>query len=222
MTFPASQPPMARLPLRDELFLLGHDDDTGACHLHPTTLAIGLAGAALIDLWQARRITVEGGNILVLAREPVGEPLTDAALTAIQQANKKPTVRGWLRWCAEDYYERSRASLITVGILRRSTRRRLGLLKTETYELTNMAWSVRPRAQLRYVVAGHERPDSQSAALAGLVDVLGLGPFLYVGQPTDTLRRVLRELLDRHHPAVREITAAIDAAIGDIAVAVYR
>ena len=30
-----------RLPLRDELFLLGHHDDTGQPHVHRQTLALG-------------------------------------------------------------------------------------------------------------------------------------------------------------------------------------
>src|SRR5205814_5611412 len=87
---------LARLPLHAELFLVAHDDDTGRPHINEQSLAIGLAGAILLELWFARRVEIgwtldiaarrwvpQPGRIAVVNDGPVFEPLFDAALAAI-------------------------------------------------------------------------------------------------------------------------------------------
>jgi hypothetical protein len=42
--------PRSVLPLHAELFLLAHDDDTGALLINQQSLELGLAGALLLEL----------------------------------------------------------------------------------------------------------------------------------------------------------------------------
>ncbi|SCG60457.1 GOLPH3/VPS74 family protein [Micromonospora humi] len=221
------------LPLRDELFLLCHNDDTGQPHIHRRALALGMAGAVLIDLFLAGRIALTdttgdagpagGQRIRPHLDRPVGDLIADTALTSVRYADPVPTVRGWLAWFADDLYERARAGLHAGGILHRATRRRLaGLARTETYLATDTKWAVVARARLRYLAAGRDQPDNHTAALAGLVAVLGLTEHLYLGEDTTTLTAHLRAIAAQHHRPVRDITAAVDAAVGDLATATYR
>ncbi|MFC3499846.1 GPP34 family phosphoprotein [Micromonospora krabiensis] len=219
----------ARLPLRDELFLLGHDDDTGQPHLHRHALAVGLAGAVLIDLFLAGRITItpHGGPVgeqrpRARSVHPVGDLITDSALTAVRSPSS-PTLRAWLRDFPHDLYERTRAGLVAAGILRQTSRRRLGgLVRADTYLVADTKWPVIARARLRYLATGREQPDDHTAALAGLVAVLGLSPYLYLDHDTAALASRLRAVADQHYRPVQTITAAVDAALGDLVTATYR
>ncbi|MET7710310.1 GPP34 family phosphoprotein [Micromonospora sp. NPDC005413] len=222
-----------QLPLRDELFLLGHDDDTGHPHVHRRTLALGMAGAVLIDLFLAGRVTLDPNEttrpastpqLRLRIDRPVGDLIADTALASIRYAH--PTgagVKPWLRDFADDLYERTRAGLLAAGILHHHTRRRLaGLIRADTYLPTDTKWTVVPRARLRYLAAGREPPNDRTAALAGLVAVLGLTPHLYLDEDTTALTAHLTAIADQHYRPVRDITAAVDAVVGDLATAAYR
>ncbi|SCF19215.1 Golgi phosphoprotein 3 (GPP34) [Micromonospora viridifaciens] len=221
-----------RLPLRDELFLLGHNDDTGHPHIHRQALAVGLAGAVLIDLFLAGRLVLDphddtrpaGERWLRLhSDQPVGDLIADSAIAAIRYGRTAPPVKVFLRRFADDLYERTRAGLVAAGILRHSTRRRFGgLARTDIYLATDTKWPVVARARLRYLARGRERPDNHTAALAGLVATLGLAEHLYLDDDTTTLTARLKAVADQHHQSVRDITAAVDAAVGDLATATYR
>ncbi|MEV4716675.1 GPP34 family phosphoprotein [Micromonospora noduli] len=223
---------MPQLPLRDELFLLGHNDDTGQPHIHRQALALGMAGAVLIDLFLAGRVALgdpdddirPAGDQWIRLRldRPVGDLVADTAIASVRFANPAPTLRGWLSWFAEDLYERTRAGLHAGGILHRTSRRRLGgLARTEVYLATDSKWAVVARSRLRYLAAGREPPDNHTAALAGLVAVLGLTTHLYLDD-TNAVTAQLRAIAEQHHRPVRDITAAVDAAVGDLATAAYR
>jgi hypothetical protein len=243
---PATGPDrFARLPLRAELYLIAHDDDRGTPHIHPHTLAVGLAGAILLELWLARRVwpgwrydPAHGrwlpcpGHVTVVDPSALGDPLADAALASLRHAGyavrRHEQLRTWLRqFAATDLYERVRANMVTVGVLRRTNRRRYGLTRTDAYTAADGAWAVRARARIRSVVHVRQQPgtpaqppDPQCGALCGLVDVLELADCLYAPDLTTTaLRRCLRRVADEYDPAIREVLAAVDAGRGDLAVA---
>ncbi|MFJ1537544.1 GPP34 family phosphoprotein [Micromonospora chalcea] len=219
-----------RLPLRDELFLLGHNDDTGQPHIHRQALALGMAGAVLIDLFLAGRIILDGDTrpagdqrVRLHIDRPVGDLIADTAITGIRYTHPAPPLRAWLRGFADDLYERTRAGLLAGGILRHTSRRRLGgLVRAEVYLATDTKWAVVARARLRYLAAGREQPDNHTAALAGLVAALGLTGHLYLDDDITAVAARLRTITDQHHRPVRDITAAVDAAVGDLATAAYR
>lgn len=143
-----------QLPLRDELFLLGHDDDTGQPHVHRRTLALGMAGAVLIDLFLAGRVTLDPNEttrpapiaqLRLRIDRPVGDLIADTALASIRYAHPTATVKPWLRDFADDLYERTRAGLLAAGIMHHHTRRRLaGLIRADTYLPTDTKWTVVP------------------------------------------------------------------------------
>jgi hypothetical protein len=226
---------LARLPLRAELYLVAHDDERGAAHVHPRVLAVGLAGAVLLELWLAGRVYpgwrfdpgtarwVPGpGQLAVVLPHAVGDPLTDAALAVVRSVRRSSPpehqLRDWLRQFAfTDPYERVRADMVAAGVLRRTSKRRYGVAR-DRYLAADGAWAVRARARIRSAatVAG---PDRQCMALCGLVDVLELVPYLYSPELTaGRFRRWLDRAMREEYLAVREVVTAIDASRGDLAV----
>ncbi|MBM0240161.1 GPP34 family phosphoprotein [Micromonospora sp. ATA32] len=219
-----------RLPLRDDLFLLGHDDDTGHPHVHRQNLALGLAGAVLIDLYLAGRVTLDPNDDIRPASHqrihphidrPVGDLIADAATASIRHTH--PLLRWWLRGFSDDLYDRTRAGLVAGGILRHHTRRASAASSapTPTCPPTANGRSL-ARSRLRYIATGREQPDNHTAALAGLVADLGLTSHLYLDDDTTTLTSRLKAIAAQHYQPVRDIAAAVDAAVGDLATAAYR
>src|SRR5690349_21450491 len=94
---PTGPQPTVRLPLRAELYLLAHDVDTGRPYVNEQSLAVGLAGAILLELWLAGRIAIgfsydlirsqwrqDPGRLTIVHADSLGDPLTDAALATIR------------------------------------------------------------------------------------------------------------------------------------------
>jgi hypothetical protein len=226
---PTTSAERPHLSLPDELYLLGHDDDTGQPHIHTTTLAIGLAGAVLIDLYLAGEVTITSGTAMC---PPQGQHITLATARrhgpttvtarALYGATVTPALKPWLRGFALKLHDDTRDRLVAAGILRRATRRRLGgLLRADTYLPTHYKWPVIARARVRYLAVDQQRPDDHSAALAGLVTALRLERHLYVSLDDREVRACLHAIAAGHYRPVRDILAAVDATIGDLATATY-
>jgi len=84
---------MTELLLTEEVFLLGHDDESGKNRMTDRTAA--LAGALLLDLALADLIEVEGKKIVPGAGRPEHALLADA-LQAITAEKKHRSVSTWL------------------------------------------------------------------------------------------------------------------------------
>jgi hypothetical protein len=208
-----------------------------------------LAGALLLELWFTSRIYIgwafdyrqqqwreAPGQLMVVKPGPTANPLTDAALAAVERVVRihagGDQLRAWLRgFAASDLRERVQANMIMVGLLRRTqVRRYAGLVRTETYLPVHERYAVRARAHVRDAVAYQERqgrhrtpPDDQTVALCGLTAALELAEFLYDGRSTRELTEWLRYVVDQHDEAtVSAVVTAVDAGRGDLAVAAMR
>src|SRR5207244_288991 len=142
-------------------------DEHGTPHIHLPSLNIGLAGAVLVELVMAERITLRSGTICVYDRAGVGEPLLDATRTAIESERGQRLLPIWLRWIAEDIYERTTGALIAGGIVVREVSRRHLKGRRETYRPTDPLAASRARGAVSYAVRGHDSPDWQCVALCG-------------------------------------------------------
>ena len=237
----------AELPLHAELYLLAHDDDTGERHINEQALAIGLAGALLVELVLSENIVVgwvfddydhqwheRPGQLFIARHGPTGSPLLDAALAAINRIvyaqPRGEHLRIWMQsFAANDLYERVHAAMVTAGVIRRTIRRRYGgLVKTETYLPVEVAYPTRVRTRVRDAIVFHEpskyrppaAPDDDSVALCGLTLALELTEFLYRNQPNREINDWLQVVVDRHgNDAISAIIRAVDAGRGDVAVA---
>jgi hypothetical protein len=240
--------PRSVLPLHAELYLLAHNDDTGALLINQQSLELGLAGALLLELAFAEHVAVgydydefrgqwrpRPGGLTVCQPPPGGNTLWDAAVSAIGQSRHRgdEQLRTWLRsFASADLYERARAALVAAGLLQRTRRRRLaGLITADAYLPVHYGFAVRARARIRDAVAHHAQsaryrptpPNDASAALCGLVSVLELAEFLYDAMPTDELTTWLALVADRqNHTAITAVVQAVDAGRGDLAVAAIR
>ncbi|NJP98209.1 GPP34 family phosphoprotein [Nonomuraea sp. FMUSA5-5] len=182
---------MDRLPLHHDLYLIGHDQ-AGRPLIHASSLAFGLAGAALLDL-------------LLAGRPAPADP----------RAELKRAV-------ADAVYDRTREELLASGVLVRVSGRRMGVLPYTRYQLADIASVVRASSGVRSAVEGWKPPDARCAGLCGLVAVLRLEAELYLDQPASRLVARLREIAAAAGPPVTALVEIVDTLVAEAAVAVYR
>ncbi|MEV4356687.1 GOLPH3/VPS74 family protein [Nonomuraea sp. NPDC004186] len=202
---------MNRLPLHEDLYLIAHDQ-SGKPLIHQSSMALGLAGAVVLELAVSGRVTVADGRATV-SRPPAGD-------TPVSLADGD--VRLLIKKAANGLYDRTREALVASGVLVRVSRRRLGMLPYTRHQLADIASVVRASSGVRSAVEGWKPPDARCAALCGLVAVLRLESELYLDQPANRLVGRLREIASAAPPVVGELVAVVDTLVGEAAVAVYR
>ena len=119
--------PAVRFSLRDQLYLLAHDDETGRPIAHLPSLSLGLAGAIVLDLYLGRRIRVDHDYLVIHDPRPCGDAIADHA-TAELAAKEYALLTPWLYWLADDLYESLTRYLVATGVLTTVRGRRLGVL----------------------------------------------------------------------------------------------
>jgi hypothetical protein len=203
---------MRQMPMREDLFLLAHDD-AGKLLIPEANLGAGLAGATLIGLLLGGKVGVGDGRLDVLDDKPSGDAEADATLDAIA-ANTAPCgPRAWVSWISHGAYERVGDAMVEAGLVRRQVVRRLGfvpLARTVTVDPEDL---VRVRSRVRFAVHGKDLPDAETAALCGLVRVLRLESSLLLSMPTADLLLALERMTEGNDITVRQVTYAVEAVI---------
>lgn len=217
-----------RLPVRDELFLLSHDE-SGKPLIHVPSLSAGLAGALLIDL--ALRGLIDGthGRIGAWQRDQtgdrapgiIGEGMEGQALAEIRSVGSSRTAYDWIMTWHPGFYDRVCAEMVTVGVLMAKTSRKFGLVPVTRHVPTQDVFVTRARGALRRTVTGVVQPDAGYAALCGLLFVLQLEGSLHLSTGSAELRKQLFAIADRHTPTIREVLSAVDKAVGELATAAF-
>lgn len=212
---------MYSLWLRDELFLVGHDE-AGKPVVHEASLGAGLAGAMLLDLVFAGRLRVAHQRVAVVDRRPTGDAAGDSVVDAVARGIAPPGVRAVVGWLGQDAYERSAATLIAAGLLRKVVSRRLGLVPVTRYQVVDEPVVIRVRARLRAVVHGRELPDAPTAALGALVRVVRVDSQLYSSlAPNEVLTR-LDTIAGGLDLGLRQIIGAVDGLVAANALSAFR
>jgi len=198
--------------LRDELFLLAHDDG-GKLLVAEPIIGAGLAGATLVDLLLAGRVAVAHGRLDVIDSATTGDEEDDATLTAIA-ANSEPCgPRAWVSWISHGAYERVADALAQAGVVERTTTRRLGLLPVTRCLPVKPDDLVRVRSRVRYALHSRDLPDQETGALCGLLRVLRLEASLLLSMPTSELLLALERMASGNHVTVRQVTNAVETVI---------
>ncbi|WP_228989769.1 GPP34 family phosphoprotein [Streptomyces sp. DH8] len=171
------------LTLPEELLLLALDTERGKPLCSRAYLRYGVAGAVLAELELQGRIREERGRVRVV--DPLGpaHPLLASLLGTLGAPAKKnrflshtsPTV--WIRQYGRNTEESHLEHLVARGLLRRETRRFLGVFPYQRHfpgdpDLTGAARWRFGQAEARNF------PDRRSRALAGLAAAAGLAETL--------------------------------------------
>jgi hypothetical protein len=211
-----------RMPLRTDLFLIAHDQNTGRPYLDKQSVAVGLAAAVLVELWHAGRVRLgwhgnpdqctwkrNHSDITLIDASATGDHINDAALVLLWKLGGTVNTQRFIEeFATTDLYHQVRDHLTTSGILRRFHRRRFWIFKTEHRRPSRAVHPVKARARIRNVAILY-RPRTKDIALAALVTALGLTPHLhFINESTGGIHIQLAEHIGPQHP-IHDITTII-------------
>ncbi len=211
-----------RMPLRTDLFLISHDQNTGQPYLPKHSIAVGLAGAVLLELWYAGRVRLGWhGNpdqctwernhtqVTLMDASATGDHINDSALLLLWRMGGTVNTQQFIhQFATTNLYEQVRDHLTHNRILHISTRRRYWFFTKEIRRPRNAAYPVKARARIRNVATLH-RPHHKDTALASLITALNLTPYFhFINHSTGGIQIQLAEHIGPQHP-IHDITKAI-------------
>lgn len=206
-----------RLPVRDELYLLAHNE-SGKPLISLSLLGVGLAAALLIELTMARLVDVDFDRVIPRPRpttysQRALSTITNQALSELSDARDNPPspAKVLLVW-SEELYERVRGELLAANIVSPVTVRRFGLLSDTQYQ-ADEAPIVRARTALRRCVNDQASPTAEDAVLCWLLADLQLDRSLHLNVNVGWLRQMLKSIGNRQPIPIRRIYDALSEAM---------
>ncbi|MCI4044663.1 GPP34 family phosphoprotein [Streptomyces sp. TRM75563] len=192
MTHDASE-----LTLPEELLLLTLDPLRGKPLCDRTHLRYGTAGAVLAELELQGRISEKRGRVQVVNPLDPAHPLLASLLRTLNPPSKSrfrsgTSAKAWIRQYGRDAEERLLDALIERGLLRRETRRFLGILPYQRHFPADPDLTGAARRRFGQAEAlGF--PDRRGRALAALISATGLAGTLSTdGRAGRTTMKALR------------------------------
>lgn len=158
--------------LAEDLLLLLTDDETGKPVVATSTLALGLAGAQLVELALDGRVDVdEKRRLAVLDAGPTGDDLLDRSLEVLERrADRRPesVLADVGRRLPDALYDR----LTAAGVLRTERGKVLGIFPTTRWPAASVEHESVVRRALTAAIVGSSTPQPREGALISLVHAL--------------------------------------------------
>ncbi|TDV45341.1 GOLPH3/VPS74 family protein [Actinophytocola oryzae] len=201
------------LLLADDFFFVAHDSISMKRRLADRVVRLGLAGALLGEQVLFRRINVRGERIRVVDPSPPRDALAHTVLDHLLAEPGVTSMRDWLRFFAQDAYEKVLQRLIREGhVYVREERRFLRVITVfEPTMTTRAGWPESRLASRLSAGAALEPPD---VVLAGLVAATGLDTYVLADTPPHA-RPYLQRVVSSLPPSLREVVNQTATAVGD-------
>jgi Golgi phosphoprotein 3 (GPP34) len=207
---------MDALPLANEVFLIGHDENSGKPHISDNAIDTVLAGAVLGELLFAGQIALTAETLVVSYSDAhTGDPARDGAMLEINKQADHHPVRAWVEHLRTDARLMVATRLMRMGLVERVESR--VMLKTVIrYPFRDRIAAATPIARMRYMLDHPTNLDEHSAALAGLI-IAGNLEFIFGGASGREVRQALLRMSETSHPQVRLLAAGVESAVAALA-----
>jgi hypothetical protein len=192
-------PAAPELTLPEELLLLALDPQRGKPYCRNRFLEYGVAGAVLAELELRGRISEQLGRIRVISPPAPEVPLLAQVLGSLPPPDKgrltgSVSAKRWIRRTGRHVEELCLEHLVGRSVLRRETRRFLGLLPYHRHPAADPALSAVVRERFAATEAAGF-PDQRGRTLAALVSAIGLSGAVAQGgwRSRSTMRDLVRD-----------------------------
>jgi hypothetical protein len=207
--------------LAEDLLLLLLDDESGKFLLDGLRLDRVLAGALLLDLVLAERVSSPtperrfGQDRLVIEnRTPLGDPLLDEALTRLDGRRPPAAARAVEKW-VKGTRQAVLTRIVEAGLVRAEHRTVLGLFPVSRWPAVRPEHEAAVRRELHGVLLEGRDPTPRIAAVVALLLAVDVLPKVVPGSDRRALVRRAKEVAegDWAATAVRKAVDAIRAGI---------
>lgn len=210
-----------KLNLAEELLLLVYND-AGSMMASGQSVDYGLAGALLMELMLADRVTVSEKRTVVTDPTPTGDPLADQALALIAANRRGRKPKDWIGPVSNGLRDRVLDRLVQAGLLRREQDKVLWLFPRTRFPSATGAEPLPEGETRRRLLAAIDATgpvEPRTAALCALVRALGIERIAVPERPVRTVRDRIKEIeavswpADAVRTAISEMEAAVTAAV---------
>ncbi|MEV0616577.1 GPP34 family phosphoprotein [Nonomuraea sp. NPDC050404] len=205
----------------EDLMLLMLDDETGT----PSgagTLHYALGGAVLVELALLGRVETDGGGpwlngpkVRPAGDGPLPDPLLQSAYDKVAERTQR--VQPLLLDIGAGLWKLMIDRLVERGLIRRESRRVLGLFRTTRLPSDDPRHEAELRRKIRAVLEDGETPDPRTAAVIALLSSSGTLPALRPPLPWSGLVRERAKRLEQGNWGAEAVNAAVVRTAAGIA-----
>lgn len=192
-----SDPTTSTVTFAEEILLVLLDDEKGTLPPIPQlTLHFVLAGAILMDLALRNRLDNDLENFRILDVSPTGEANLDEVLTQMADDKEGHDVKYWINTVADNgatLVERGFDRLVERGILARSEKKFLWIMKSCSYPIVDGSVEREVKHRIMNILYSEEIPDPKDIVVISLLDACDM--FRTLLGPTEAMR--VRERIDQ-------------------------
>ncbi|THA84485.1 GPP34 family phosphoprotein [Streptomyces sp. A0592] len=216
------------ITLAEEIMLLSLDDESGAVRQRQS-VAPALAGAILLELVLAERVSISGKHLELRSTEPTGEPLLDDRLRLMETWLRRLSRRRVADWLMKDYMKVTGPVLERLGergLVAEQVHKVLGVFPQRRYPEVDGTVERALRERLATAVLGNVRPDDRTAGLIALLHGAKLHRLAFPDHSPASVKPRMAEIADGQwaaegvRAAVRDMQAAMVVIMAATVVAV--
>ena len=210
------------ITLAEEVLLLLLDEKKGTLIQVPQlTLHFVLAGAILMELAIKNKVDSDIESFYIINKDPTGEPVLDFILNKVGSSSSNQDLKYWVNAIADegaDILENSINRLIERGILGRTEKRILWVVKTETYPTIDQSVERESKRRVLNILYSDDIPNQEDIVLVSLLDACNMLRTLIGQAELSRLRPRIEEIVrldligQTTTKLIREIQVALVAA----------
>jgi hypothetical protein len=205
----------ASLWLADEYYLTAHRDYDGRPRLNSSALALGLAGALLIELALHRKLRINTQQLELVVANSDTPPPDATAHTVLDQLVAEPEIKSistWLQFLSQSAPQRVAERLVRAGMVR-PQQSGPPWRRSVLYPPFDANEAILPAIRIKGVASRREPVTLSDALLAGLAGATGLDGFVLQDLDSDG-RQFLREVLAQLPKPLLCLLAETKASVG--------
>lgn len=204
--------------LGEEIMLLSLDDESGVAKERQSA-GWAVAGAIVLELVMAGRVSVDGGRVTVTDTTPTGVGLLDDRLKLIDAwASKKSRPPRVTDWLTKDHGKAVSATIDSLrerGLVGEEERKVLGVFPVRRFPEADGTTERELRARLAALVLHNADPDDRSAGLIALIHAAKLHRLAFPDRSRKEVSPRMEEIADGQwagesvRTAIRNMQAAM-------------
>ncbi|AQT76910.1 MULTISPECIES: GOLPH3/VPS74 family protein [Streptomyces] len=216
------------ITLAEEIMLLSLDDESGAVRQRQS-VAPALAGAILLELVLAERVSISGKHMELRSTEPTGEPLLDGRIRLIETWMRGLGRRRLADWLTKDHMKATGPVLERLGergLVAEQVDKVLGVFPRRRYPEVDGTVERALRQRLDAAVLGDAPPDDRTAGLIALLHGAKLHRLAFPGHSPAAVKPRMAQIAagqwaaDGVQAAIRDMQAAMLVVMAATAAAV--
>lgn len=179
-----------------------------------TTLDTALAGAQLLDLVLAHKLSLADGRIVVSNSAPTGDSVLDEVLKKIADDPKTRKPAMWIPKMTRGLRKRLLAELVRKGILAEDKKKILGFIPSTRHPSKDPSAETEVWDRLRCTLVENVVPDERTAALAAVIQAADLEGLILDRDERKLAKSRLKELANNQamSPAIARAISSVNAA----------